>query len=71
MYLANVNVMSESVAELNHLYPFSLNPPSSPFKATVSVPPATSEPPPFSVIHWPEVQNLDGSLLSQVTIAYV
>ena len=60
---ASVSAISESVADENHLYPYSLNPPAGPLTATVSVPLPTSLPPLGSVIHWPDVQNLEGSLL--------
>ena len=58
---AKAKEMSESIAEVNHLYPKSSCSPSF-STARVSVAFATSDPPLFSVIHCPEVQNLAGSL---------
>lgn len=60
--LDSAKVISESVAEENHLYPYKkhfLAEDSS--KANVSVPADTSEPPFFSVIHYPDVQKFWGS----------
>lgn len=45
--LANVSVMSESVAEEKNLYPYNLYFPSGCLIATVSVPFATSDPPKY------------------------
>jgi hypothetical protein len=59
---ASANAVSDNVAEVKNLIPcrryMSLSPGTG--LAMVSVLP-TSLPPGFSVIHWPDVQNLAGS----------
>jgi hypothetical protein len=50
-----VSAISAVVAEVNHLVPYSRQPPAPSWRATVSVVRPTSEPPVRSVIHWPEV----------------
>ena len=51
---ANASEMSAVVADVNHFVPCKVHQPSPASRASVPVRP-TSEPPSFSVIHWPLV----------------